>query len=71
MDKCCSGVFGLDFNFFVLGFEMFLCLRPEITRGSDPFRRIRPERTVGHGCIFRSPDSIGSGAGQTQTRTDP
>ena len=60
MYKCCSGVFGLDFNFFVLGFEMLLCLRPEITRGSDPLRRTRPERSVGHGFIFSSPDSIGS-----------
>ena len=41
------------------------------TRGSDPLRRTRPERSVGHGFIFRSPDSIGSGAGQTQTRPDP
>ena len=66
----------MEFDFFVLGSEIYVVLKTRnhpsnpTCSTDDPCRRARPERSVGHGSIFRSPNLIGSIASQTQTRSD-
>ena len=66
----------MEFDFFVLGSEIYVVLKtrnhPSNSTCStdDPCRRARPERSVGHGSIFRSPNLIGLIASHTQTRSD-
>ena len=69
--------FFLCYLFWVLGFDLYLVViqtrnHPMVlTRSIDDLCHwVRPELSVGRGSIFCSLNSIGSNAGQRQTKSD-